>query len=374
MVIQARSKEIIVSATANSAARVWMAGGLVGLPTETVYGLAADAGNPAAVARIFQVKGRPLNHPVIVHVTGSAALDEWAAEVPQGARRLAEQFWPGPLTLVLQRSERAKDYLTGGQDTIALRAPAHPVAHACLTAFAALTGDVAAGVAAPSANRFGKVSPTSARDVRADIGELLGPGDLVIDGGRCEVGLESTIVDCTGPHPRLLRSGAITLEEIQGVWGGADATGNPGERGADPPGRDELSQVRVPGGLAAHYAPRARVRVCEAEQWYARSPATMANAAGGTAALLASSEVATPPGWARVGAPADITQFAHDLYAAFREADWLGAETLWVVLPAEEHPLMAPIRDRVLRAAVGSQRPPAAPIPQRPAADDRIDR
>ncbi len=222
-----------------------LAGGLVALPTETVYGLGADAEQPHAVARVFAVKGRPADHPLIVHVRGAEDLDAWARDIPPYARALAEALWPGPLTLVLPRSARAGDHVTGGQDTVGLRAPSHPVAREVL---AALGGR---GIAAPSANRFGRVSPTTAQHVLDELGALLDPAtDLVLDGGACDVGVESTILDCTGERPRLLRPGAVDADTV------AIAGGVP----LDPEG---VSSVRAPGTLASHYAPSARVTVAD---------------------------------------------------------------------------------------------------------------
>ncbi|NUR84717.1 MAG: threonylcarbamoyl-AMP synthase, partial [Nonomuraea sp.] len=218
------------------AAGVLRAGGLVAIPTETVYGLAADAENAAAVARIFEVKGRPPTHPLIVHVGGAGQLDAWAERVPATARLLADHFWPGPLTLVLPRGPRVPLETTGGLDTMAVRVPDHPVALALLSAFGG-------GVAAPSANRFGSVSPTTAGHVRAELGDAV---DFVLDGGPCEVGVESTIVDVTGETPAVLRPGGVTREDLEAVLG-------------HPLAVPATSHVRVPGQHPSHYAPRARV-------------------------------------------------------------------------------------------------------------------
>jgi L-threonylcarbamoyladenylate synthase len=217
-------------------------GGLVAVPTETVYGLAADAENEAAVRSLFAAKGRPADHPVIVHVANARAIDDWARDVPPAARELASSFWPGPLTLVLKRSPRALDVVTGGQDTVGLRCPAHPWAHALLQAFGG-------ALAAPSANSFGRISPTTAAHVRADLGEKpAGRVDLILDGGPCPVGIESTIVDLSGPVPTLLRPGSITREAIEQVLGTSLA-----EAGLDAP--------RASGRLEKHYAPRTRLEL-----------------------------------------------------------------------------------------------------------------
>jgi tRNA threonylcarbamoyl adenosine modification protein (Sua5/YciO/YrdC/YwlC family) len=294
-------------AVAAQVARAWLAGGLVGLPTETVYGLAADAQDPDAVARIYAAKGRPADHPVIVHVAGADAIRGWCGDDAAVAHRLAEAFWPGPLTVVVPRSARAGDFVTGGQDTVALRCPGHPVARACIAALAEASGDPARGVAAPSANRFGRVSPTRAADVVAELGDRFDPiRDLVVDGGPSAVGVESTIVDCTVDPPRVLRLGAISQAQVdaalaaptppptptptptptpsptpplrdpftlwsqegpQGAWiteavGGAEpGEGEPvGESGDGEPGDEGGREgVRAPGTLDSHYAPHARV-------------------------------------------------------------------------------------------------------------------
>jgi L-threonylcarbamoyladenylate synthase len=273
------------------AARAWLAGGIVGLPTETVYGLAADAQDADAVARVYRAKGRPADHPLIVHVQGVQALAGWSAEPNPAAERLAEAFWPGALTVIVARSDRAGDFITGGQDTVALRCPDHPVARACLQAFARLSGDPARGVAAPSANRFGRVSPTRALDVLAEVGSALDPEqDLVVDGGACAIGVESTIVDCTATPPRVVRLGAISQEQVDAalagrraeVMGDAPALGHDavGDRanpvrdsaregdGADSVGarEGEGADVRAPGTLESHYAPEAHVLLVEVSQ------------------------------------------------------------------------------------------------------------
>jgi L-threonylcarbamoyladenylate synthase len=318
------------------AVAVLRAGGLVALPTETVYGLAADAANELAVRRVFAVKGRPASHPVIVHIAGAAALDEWARDVPDAARRLAAAFWPGPLTLVLPRSERALDVVTGGQDTVALRAPDHPVALAVLRAFGG-------GLAAPSANRFGHVSPTTAEHVRADLGADV---DLVLDGGPCAIGVESTIVDLASDPaaPVILRTGAIGADDVARVLGVAVRVAAAGT---------DAGGVRAPGMLAAHYAPRAGVELVSADEAGPRAAAL----AGGPArriVLVAPPGVAAPalgPGQ-RIDAPADPGAFAQRLYAMLREADARGAEVALVVPPPESG-LGVAVRDRLRRAAGG---------------------
>ncbi len=318
------------------------AGGLVGMPTETVYGLAADAENLDAVARIYTAKGRPADHPLIVHVGSAAALTgpaAWAHDVPDYALRLADRLWPGPLTLVLARSARAGDQVTGGGDTVGVRSPAHPVAVRLLAAFASVTGRVHPGLAAPSANRFGKVSPTRAEDVVAELGGYLVPGrDWVLEGGASDVGIESTIVDCTGAAPALLRLGAVGPGVIEQIGGIALAA-------APRPG------VRAPGTLAAHYAPHAVVVLADdaadAERQLATAPP------GARQGLLAPVGVDTPPGVVRLCAPADAEQYARTLYAALREADRRGLDRVVAVPPdGAAHPgLSAAVTDRLSRAA-----------------------
>lgn len=361
-------------AVAARVARAWLAGGLVGLPTETVYGLAADAQDPDAVGRIYRVKGRPTGHPLIVHVQGVPALAGWSGGPVDAAELLARHFWPGPLTIVVPRSGRAGDWITGGQPTVALRCPAHPVALACIAALAALSGDPARGVAAPSANRFGRVSPTSAADVVHELGARLDPRrDLVVDGGRAAVGVESTIVDCTAGTPRVLRLGAISQAQVDAVLAGASGAGRataggpgrPGPHGSgeSPPAPPERSEVRAPGTLDSHYAPTARVLAVEPEAW-AGLVAGTARRSGPTAqegpptgagplrGLVADAAIATPPGWLRVAAPRSVEEYAFALYAALRAADLAGVDEVVAVLP-DPHagPLAAAVRDRLARAA-----------------------
>jgi L-threonylcarbamoyladenylate synthase len=308
------------------AAAALKAGGLVGIPTETVYGLAADAENPAAVARIFAVKGRPADHPLIVHVTGAEQLDGWAAHVPVYARRLAEALWPGPLTLVLPRTSRAGDHVTGGQPTVALRAPAHPVARELL----AVTG---LALAAPSANRFGRVRPTTAAHVVAELGELLDLArDAVLDGGPCGVGVESAILDCTGDAPVVLRPGAVDVATVSRI-GGVPVAERASHGGT----------VRAPGTLSSHYAPRAQVVLVP-------DVATALDVLRPLDGLLATAEAPTPPGVVRLSAPADAEAYAQVLYAALREADALGLGRLVAVPPTGDGIAVA-VRDRLTRAA-----------------------
>jgi L-threonylcarbamoyladenylate synthase len=306
-----------------SAAKHLIAGDLVAFPTETVYGLGADASNSAAVARIYSVKGRPNDHPLIVHVSSIDRMGDWASEVPEYAIALARNFWPGPMTLVLKRSELAGDFVTGGQDTVGVRVPDHVVALALLEAFEKAGG---MGVAAPSANRFGHVSPTTAAAVVEELADYLSKDDLVLDGGACAVGVESTIIDCTGLLPRVLRPGAISTAMIEEVTGlntvsidGADA-------------------IRVSGSLENHYAPAARVLLGEVP----------IEGQG----FIAHKNIETPSGVIRLASPSDDEEFAQILYSALRQADALGLSEVVVFQPIGIGIGVA-IRDRLSRAANG---------------------
>lgn len=303
------------AAAVDAAAAALLSGAVVGLPTETVYGLAARAADPAAVARVFAIKGRPADHPVIVHVEDADAVHRWGHDVPPYAAALAAALWPGPLTLVVPAADDVPRYVTGGQDTVGLRCPAHPVALAVIAA--------AGPLAAPSANRFGQVSPTRASDVVADIGDRMAAGDLVLDGGACPVGVESTILDCTGSMPRVLRWGAVEVAQIEAAAG---------VRMADDP-----SPVRAPGGLASHYAPAATVRIG-------------AGACAGEG-LLAPAGHPTPAGAVRLASPATTRDYAAVLYRALRDADDLGLPVVWAVPPEDGTALAAAVRDRLRRAA-----------------------
>ena len=306
------------------------AGGLVGLPTETVYGLAADADSAEAVARIYAVKGRPQDHPVIVHIGAADKVLNWASEFPLYAQQLAAAYWPGPMTLILKRGQRAQDFVTGGQDTVGLRVPNHPVALAVLEAFGG-------GVAAPSANQFGAVSPTSAMHVLADLGDRLNADlDVIIDGGDCEVGVESTIIDCTGDAPRILRPGAITVADIEKATGLAVTT-----HGAE---------LKAPGTLDSHYAPDASVLLVENED---QLTAEVARTTGdGFVGVIAPEIVQTPHGAIRLSMPATNQMYAEELYGALREADRLGLKTVIALLP-EGSDIAVAVRDRLTRAAHG---------------------
>ncbi|WP_237536762.1 L-threonylcarbamoyladenylate synthase [Streptomyces sp. SID5785] len=309
------------------AADVLRAGGLVALPTETVYGLGADAENPAAVARIFEVKGRPPTHPLIVHIGSADRLDDWVEEVPDTARLLARRFWPGPLTLVLRRGRRVPLEATGGLETVAVRVPDHPVALALLSAFGG-------GVTAPSANRFGAVSPTVADHVRTELGDAV---DFVLDGGPCEVGVESTIVDVTGPVPSILRPGGVTREELEAALGAPLAV-------------PETSTVRVPGQHPSHYAPRARVVLVEPGRVAAE--AERAQEAGHRVGVLLPAESAGTPveAHAVVTLPASLAVYARGLYGYLRALDEQGCDLIVASLPPEEGLGLA-ITNRLHRAA-----------------------
>jgi L-threonylcarbamoyladenylate synthase len=311
------------------AADILARGGVVAIPTETVYGLGADAANPDAVRRVFAIKGRPANHPVIVHLSGVDDLPYWSRQVPRAAYLLAERYWPGPLTLVLERASRVPDAVTGGQDTVAVRAPAHPLTLDLLRRFGG-------GIAAPSANRFGRVSPTTAEHVRVDLGDEV---DLVLDGGPCRIGLESTILALVGARPMLLRPGDIGLEALSAVLG---------EEIALP----ASVRIRAPGALAAHYAPRTPLELLSAEALPVRlvqllddgrSPACLAL---GTAPPL-------PPEVPCLVLPADAAAYGARLYAALRELDGAGADRILAATPPDT-PAWLAIKDRLSRAARGS--------------------
>lgn len=301
-------------------------GGLVAIPTETVYGLGADARNPHAVARVFAAKGRPADHPLIVHLPGASRLADWAREIPRAASQLAEAFWPGPLTMVLPRAPTVPDAVTGGLDTVALRMPDHPLALALLDAFDG-------GVVAPSANRHGRVSPTTAGHVREELGDAV---DFVLDGGPCTIGIESTIVDLSSGVARILRPGSISAADIGDVLGVPVTSSIP-------------DGVRAPGRKPSHYAPGARVVLAsrdevatEVERW---------RAAGHRVGVLASDPpIPLPAGTAWLALGGDIHEQGRQLFRRLREADHLGLQVLVAVMPADAgfgHAL----RDRLRRAA-----------------------
>ena len=303
----------------STAAQALKAGKLVAFPTETVYGLGADAENEIAVARIYETKGRPADHPLIVHIASKAQVLDWASKVPAYASALADAYWPGPMTLILERSELAKDFVTGNQDSVGLRVPNHPVALELLNEFVKLGGK---GVAAPSANRFGKVSPTTAKAVSDELGEFLEPGDLILDGGFSEVGIESTIIDCRGAAPKILRPGSVTAQMIEQVTNLV---------------LDESeSSLRVSGALENHYAPRARVVLDE--------PAASGDG------FIAMSNVETPGGVVRLASPKTLDEYARVLYQALREADQQSLDRVVAWQPTGNGIAVA-IRDRLRRAS-----------------------
>jgi L-threonylcarbamoyladenylate synthase len=309
-------------------------GELVAFPTETVYGLGADAANPEAVKKIYAAKGRPRNHPLIVHVARVEQVGEWAARLSRAAQRLAERYWPGPLTLIVKRAAHVNDLVTGGQDTIALRVPSHPIAQALLAGFGG-------GIAAPSANRYGRVSATTAAHVRSEFGDLVG---CILDGGPSNVGIESTIVDVSGDAPALLRPGHITAREIEAVLGMPLAA--PG--GESP---------RAPGTLAKHYAPQTPLMVIEADL-VLELAGSMTRQGHKVAVLARSALQPLLNGVTWVAAPADAAGYAHDLYANLRALDAAGCSAILV----EQPPLdaaWAAVADRLMRAAAGSASPDA---------------
>ena len=297
------------------------AGDLVAFPTETVYGLGADASNSKAVARIYSVKGRPNDHPLIVHIASMERMGDWASDVPEYAIALARSFWPGPMTLILKRSELAGDFITGGQESVGVRVPDHVVGLALLEAFERSGGK---GVAAPSANRFGHVSPTTAAAVIEELGDYLSKDDLVLDGGACDVGVESTIIDCTGAAPSVLRPGAISVAMIEECTG-LKVTGSDKE-------------IRVSGSLENHYAPIAKVLLCE-----------IPIAGQG---FIAHANISTPEGVIRLASPSDDEEFARVLYSGLRDADAQGLKEVVVIEPIGIGIAVA-IRDRLARAASG---------------------
>jgi len=311
------------------AVSVLRAGGLVAFPTETVYGLGADASNAAAVRRIFEVKGRPAAHPVIVHLADPVQLADWAREIPDAVRRLARKFWPGPLTIILKRATGVSDVVTGGQDTVALRVPSHPVAQQLLARFGS-------GIAAPSANRHGRVSATTAEHVRREFGAAV---DCVLDGGEAGIGIESAIVDLSGAAPLLLRPGWITAAEIEAALGTALAA---------PP----ADAPRAPGTLAAHYAPRTPLALAEGNLALELA-ASLARQGKRVAVLARATGRPLQPGIEWHTAPLDAAAYAHALYSSLRRLDEAGCDAIVVEKPPQA-PEWAAINDRLARAAAGS--------------------
>jgi L-threonylcarbamoyladenylate synthase len=323
------------SAEIARAAAILRAGGLVAFPTETVYGLGADASNPDAVAKIFAAKGRPQDHPLIVHLAGVDWLPQWAREIPPAAHKLAAAFWPGPLTLILKRAAGVPDCVTGGQDSVGLRIPGHPVALELLRAFAGEAGGRHfSGIAAPSANKFGRISPTRAEHVRAELGERV---DAVLDGGECEVGIESTIVDLSRGRAVLLRPGQLTAAQIAAVLGWE----------VEAP---DAAAPRAPGALESHYAPRTPLYLVPA----AELPARLAAMRGKKIAVLARAEA--PSGLKDIpwqAAPRAVAEYAHELYASLRRLDDLACAAILVEAPPDV-PEWQGVNDRLRRAASGS--------------------
>jgi L-threonylcarbamoyladenylate synthase len=295
-------------------------GNLVAFPTETVYGIGADAMNKDAVARMYQVKNRPASHPVIVHIAELNDVDYWAKDVPEYAINLMRDFWPGPMTLLLQRREVAGDFLTGAQEIVGLRIPANSLALGLLNEFKALGGK---GIAAPSANRYGAVSPTTAEAVSQELSEYLLPDDQILDGGPCLVGVESTIIDCSSDNPMILRPGSVSAEMIEESTGIILAEA--GEK-----------KIRTSGSDKQHYAPKAKVIIDGQSQ--------------SGEGLIAMSGVVTPEGVIRLAEPKSIEEYARALYAALRQGDSQNLESIRII-PPDGQGLAVAIRDRIIRAA-----------------------
>jgi L-threonylcarbamoyladenylate synthase len=318
--------EFISNCTADAisnAAKALKDGHLVAFPTETVYGLGADATNEKAISRIYSVKGRPADHPLIVHISSIDKIGDWATEIPDYAIKLARKFWPGPMTLILPRSEMANNFITGGQNSVGLRVPDQPIALDLLIEFEELGGK---GVAAPSANKFGAVSPTTADDVNEELGKFLISNDLVLNGGPCQIGIESTIIDCTGPLPKILRPGAVTKKMIEMI--------------TDMEIEKVIlsSTLRAPGMLKSHYSPKAKV--------------SFNNKTSDGDGFIALANIPTPPGALRLGSPQTTKQFAHDIYNLLRLGDSKGLSKITVVLPTSGE-LLDAITDRVSKASAG---------------------
>jgi L-threonylcarbamoyladenylate synthase len=318
---------IILNCTATAikdAAAALVKGDLVAFPTETVYGLGADATNEDAIARIYKVKGRPTDHPLIVHISSLTYLDKWARDIPDYAVNLARAFWPGPMTLILPRTALAKDFITGSQDNVGIRIPSHTVALALLKDFESLGG---LGVAAPSANRFGAVSPTNATAVEIELADFLSKNDQILDGGPCFVGVESTIINCTQSKPSILRPGAVTKEMIEDTLGiTIDLNSS----------NSESMQIKAAGLLESHYAPNAKV-------FLSGSP-TMGDG------FIALDSFTTPVGAIRVAAPKTNEEYARVLYEAFRLADVKGLKRVFVIPPKGDGIAVA-INDRLAKSA-----------------------
>ena len=318
---------IISNSTATAikdAAATLVKGDLVAFPTETVYGLGADAANKDAIARIYKVKGRPVGHPLIVHISSSGNLDKWARDIPEYAVKLAKAFWPGPMTLILPRADLAKDFITGGQNNVGIRIPSHTVALALLKEFEDKGG---LGVAAPSANRFGAVSPTTATAVEIELAVFLSEKDRILDGGPCLVGVESTIIDCTQNKPSILRPGAVTKEMIENTL---DITLDLSTF------KFESDQIKAAGLFESHYAPNAKV-------FLTGSP-TLGDG------FIALDSFITPAGTIRIASPKTNEEYAQVLYEAFRLADYKGLKNIFVIPPVG-HGIAIAINDRLVKAA-----------------------
>jgi L-threonylcarbamoyladenylate synthase len=309
--------------TLKEAAKSLKKGNLVAFPTETVYGLGADAVNKDAVARIYDVKGRPTSHPLIVHISSINNLDKWARGIPEYAITLARAFWPGPMTLILPRNGLAKDFITGGQDNVGIRVPSHPLAQSLLQEFEALGG---VGIAAPSANRFGKVSPTTADAVQEELSPYLSQDDLILDGGYCQIGIESTIIDCTHELPQILRPGGITQRMIGSLI----------SLNLTPKFYNHSNDIKAPGLLQSHYSPNAEVFT-----------SGMPMPGDGFIAL---DIIQTPLGAIRLAAPRNEQEYAHGLYSALRLADTKKLKRIFVV-PLENEGIGVAINDRIIKAS-----------------------
>jgi L-threonylcarbamoyladenylate synthase len=319
--------EIINKVTENAikkAAKALKDGHLVAFPTETVYGLGADAINEEAVSRIYSVKGRPTDHPLIVHISSINQLDKWARDIPEYAIKLARAFWPGPMTLILKRNDIAKDFITGGQDSIGLRVPSQPIALDLLAKFDAIGG---LGVAAPSANRFGSVSPTEAIAVKEEIGDFCSQEDLILNGGRCSIGVESTIIDCTKSNPQILRFGAVTSRQVKKLLSLELIDFN----------NEQL--IRTSGAFQSHYSPKATVLLDVVPK--------------SGEGFFAFASIPTPLGVIRIAAPKNVNQFAQQLYSALRSADARGLTKIVIYSPKGDGIAIA-IRDRIERASFNS--------------------
>lgn len=315
--------------TISGAALALKSGHLVAFPTETVYGLGADASNPEAVKRIYEVKGRPSDHPLIIHISSINQLDKWAIDIPDYAIALARAFWPGPMTLILKRTNMVKDFITGNQDTVGVRVPSDPIALGLIQEFEKISGSA---IAAPSANRFGQVSPTSSSDVYEELGSYLSSMDIVLSGGNSKIGIESTIVDCTNDSPQILRQGFLTKEAIEGHLGMKCNVA------------DVSSALRFSGSFEKHYAPRCKIvlgNLAAIEDFPAKQ--------GG---FLALRNIQTPIGLTRLESPISLEDFARILYSSFRKADHEGLHFLLVEAPKNEG-LGAAILERLNKAARG---------------------